>query len=203
MELTPPFRRAIDADCRRIAELFSIASGGVAKYVWSQLDYPGLSLIEIGEQRYAREDTDFSYQNCVVAEIDREVVGMLVAFPMAEHQPDSGDRETPEPEKPNPDEPDVLAPYDELEVPGSYYVCGIALLPEYQNRGLGTRFLEIAREQAKDRGLETLSLLVFERNEGAVRLYERHGYGVIDRRPVVPHPFIQYDGDVLLMTAQV
>ena len=203
MEFTPPFRPAVKADSRRIAELFSVASGGVADYVWSQLDYPGLSPIEIGEQRYAREDTDFSYQNCVVAEIDGEVAGMLVAFPMAEEQPDAGASEPSEIGAPASDEPDVLAPYSELEVPGSYYVCGIALLPECRNHGLGTRFLEIAREQARERGLRILSLLVFEQNEGAVRLYERHGYRVVDRRQVVPHPLIQYGGDVLLMTAEV
>ncbi len=203
MEFTPPFRPAVKADCRRIAELFSIASGGVANYVWSQVDCPGLSLIEIGEQRYARENTEFSYQNCVVAEIGGEVVGMLVAFPMAEEQRDAGVGEPSGAETSDPEVPDVLAPYDEMEVPGSYYVCGVALLPEYRKQGLGQGFLEIARAQAKDLGLRTLSLLVFEQNGGALRLYERCGYRVIDRRKVVPHPFIQYDGDVLLMTAEV
>src|SRR4051812_7901631 len=69
-------------DCRRIAELFEISSDGIADYVWSRLqgEYPGLSLLEIGERRYARENTAFSYQNCVVAERAGEVVGMLHSF---------------------------------------------------------------------------------------------------------------------------
>jgi ribosomal protein S18 acetylase RimI-like enzyme len=32
-----------------------------------------------------------------------------------------------------------------------------------------------------------------------VRLYERLGYRVVDRAPVVPHRLIDYDGDALLM----
>ena len=78
-------RPARSDDCRRIAELFRIASDGVADYVWSRLqdDYPGHALIEIGERRYARENTAFSYQNCLVAEQDGAVIAMLHAFVIA------------------------------------------------------------------------------------------------------------------------
>ncbi|HET6519934.1 MAG TPA: GNAT family N-acetyltransferase [Geminicoccaceae bacterium] len=201
MKLEPPFRRAAKEDARRIAELFRISSGGVADYVWSTMrdDYPGLSLLDIGARRYARENTPFSYQNCVVAERDgRGVIGMLVAFPMAADIPAPDEAEEPDSSG---GEPDVLSPYSELEVPGSYYVCGVALVPEARGEGLGTAFMEIARAEALERGLLTLSLLVFEQNVGAVRLYERLGYRVIDRRPVVPHELIHYTGDVLLMAA--
>jgi len=65
----------------------------------------------------------------------------------------------------------------------------------------GTRMLEMAKEQARRSGREQVSLLVVERNEGTVELYRRHGFGVIDRAPVVPHEAIRYTGEVLLMTA--
>src|SRR5688572_22420993 len=99
MKLEPPFRRATKEDARRIAELFQVCSGGVADYVWSTMrdDYPGLSLLDIGERRYARENTPFSYQNCVVAEHDgRGVVGMLVAFPMEAEVPAPEEAEEPD-----------------------------------------------------------------------------------------------------------
>ena len=201
MKLEAPFRPATRADCYRIAELFRICSGGVADYVWSTMadEYPGLSLTEIGARRYAREDIPFSYRNCVVAEVGGEVVGMLVAFPIAVPAPDA--REPDARAEGAPDRPDVLAPYGELEVPGSYYVCGMAVLPGHRNRGLGTRLLAIAQAEARARGLETLSLLAFEQNRDAVRLYERNGFVVVDRRPVVPHELIHYTGDALLMVA--
>lgn len=198
VNLKPPFRWAQKEDCYRIAELFSMSSGGVADYVWSTLGIPDLTLLEIGEQRYAREGTEFSYQNCVVAEIDGDVVGMLVSFPIEEAETAQA-----EPEAPASSEPDVLAPYRELEVPGSYYICGVALLPQYQSQGLGSRLCEIAKGLARERGCDDLSLLVFEQNAGAVQLYERLGFKVIDRRPVVLHELIRYTGDVLLMTASV
>jgi ribosomal protein S18 acetylase RimI-like enzyme len=63
--------------------------------------------------------------------------------------------------------------------------------------------LSIARKQAHERGCGTLSLLVFEQNKGAVKLYERNGFKVAGRAPVAPHELIDHTGDVLLMTSEV
>ena len=190
------FRPAISGDSPAIAELFGIASGGVAKYVWMTLapQYPGLSPIEIGARRYAGEEGAFSYRNCTVADLGGEVVGMMHAFPIEAEGEEVG-QETGEPPDP------VLAPYAGLEVPGSYYVSGIAVFPEVRGGGLGTRMLQMAKEQARQHGCREVSLLVFEQNGGAVELYERHGFRTIDRAPVVPHACIRYEGEVLLMTA--
>ena len=188
------FRRARVEDCGKIAALYSISSDGVADYIWRKLAGPGEDPLEVGERRYAREDSAFSYKNCVVAEHNGEVIGMLVAFPM-ETEPDPGE--------PEGREDPVLAPYGELERRGSYYLCGMALLPEHRGRGLGARMLGLAREEARRRGLAEMSLIVFEQNAGAKRLYERHGFREVDRRPVVPHELIRYTGDALLMVADV
>lgn len=186
------FRRARVEDCGEIAALYSVSSDGVADYIWRKLAGPGEEPLQVGERRYAREDTVFSYRNCVVAERNGEVIGMLVAFPM-EPEPGGGE----------PEEDPVLAPYAELERPGSYYVCGMALFPEHRGRGLGARMLGLAREEARRRGLAEMGLIVFEQNAGAKRLYERHGFREIDRRPVVPHELIRHTGDALLMVADI
>jgi ribosomal protein S18 acetylase RimI-like enzyme len=187
-------RAARTDDCRRIAELFRISSDGVADYVWSRLqeDYPGCSLLEIGARRYAREGTAFSYQNCVVAERAGEVVGMLHTFVIA---PTDG------PPAAAADIDPVLRPYAELEVPGSLYISGLALLPGERGRGLGTRLLRIASERAQKLGCPELSLICFAGNTGARRLYARHGFTVLDCRDIVPHPMIHVIGEALLMAA--
>jgi ribosomal protein S18 acetylase RimI-like enzyme len=130
-----------------------------------------------------------------VAERRGEVTGMLVAFPVEEPDSDAGD--------PDEEVDPVLKPYSVLERPGSFYICGMALFPEYRGHGLGTRMLELARQQAYQSGLDELSLIVFEQNAGAKRLYERYGFLQVDRRPVVPHELIHYTGDALLMVAGV
>jgi ribosomal protein S18 acetylase RimI-like enzyme len=204
MPLQSPFRAATISDCYKIAELFQIASDGVSNYVWSTLtdDYPGLTLLEIGAKRYANEESLFSYKNCVIAENDREVMGMMLTFPIDYQTSQMEELTTVPVAEPSAEvsQLDVLAPYG-LEAPGTWYICALALFPEYQGKGLGTQFLFLARQQARQRGYEELSLLCFEQNEGALRLYKRNGFKAIDRTPVVPHEMIHYTGDLLLMTS--
>ena len=109
--------------------------------MWRTLapEYPGLTPLEIGARRYAREEGDFSNKNRTVAELGGEVIGMLHAYPVRPEQ----EWEAGEPLDP------VLEPYARLEVPGSYHVSGIAVFPEHRGEGLGTRMLEMAKEKAR------------------------------------------------------
>ena len=182
----PRFRPARKEDCAAIAALYRISSDGIADYIWTQLAAPGEDILDVGRRRYEREDSAFSYRNCTLVENEDGVIGMLVAFPM---QSDPTDQQS---------DP-VLAPYSALEVDGSYYICGMALLPDHRGRGIGTRLLQLAENQARQQGYRTLSLIVFEQNSGAKRLYERSGYRELSRAAVYPHPLIHYTGDAILM----
>ncbi len=181
------FRPALPDECRIIAQLYRTASDGVADYLWTQLAGPGEDFLDVGARRYAREDSQFSYRNCTLAERNGEIVGMMVAYRM-EDDPQPASYVDP-----------VLRPYAILEQPGSYYVCGVAVYPHCRNHGVGSRFINISQQDALARNLAQLSLIVFEQNAGAKRLYDRNGFYVIARQPVVPHPLIQHTGDALLM----
>lgn len=186
-------RTARREDSREIARLFLVSSDGLAEYIWRQIDDTDRPPIQVGAERYAREGVAFSYQNCLVVEQDGAVVGMLHAFPM----------ETPPPDA-EPEQDPVLRPYSELEEYGSLYISGIALDPACRGQGLGTRLLAAAEERARTLGLERLSLICFEKNEQAMRLYARLGYREAARRPLVPHPTLTYrDGDAVLLVRPV
>jgi ribosomal protein S18 acetylase RimI-like enzyme len=184
------FRPAVREDCEHIARLYRISSDGVADYIWTRLAEEGEDILAVGQRRYEREDTAFSYQNCHVAESDGAVVGMLSAFPLYadpdEHESDP-----------------VLAPYSELEEDASFYVCGVAMYPQYRGMGGGSHFMALAEQLAEKRGLTKFSLIVFEQNSGALRLYERLGYSEVARRPVYPHPLIHFTGDAILMVKHI
>jgi ribosomal protein S18 acetylase RimI-like enzyme len=186
----PHFRPARKEDCATIAALYSISSDGVADYIWTKLADPDEDILIIGQRRYEREDSAFSYRNCTVVEDEGKIVGMLVAFPM---QADPSDEES---------DP-VLAPYSKLEEDNSYYVCGMALFPEHRGRGTGTRLLALAEEHARDKGFKKVSLIVFEQNTGAKQLYDRTGYHEVRREPIYPHPLIHYTGDAILMVKEI
>ena len=197
------FRPARPEDCGAIAELFLIASDGLAAYVWGQVAEDGESPLETGRRRYAREGAAFSYQNCLVAEEDGRVIAMLHSFVMpprnetgdeADDEAAANDNDNGEPVDP------VLQPYAELEDPGSLYVSGVAVTPEHRGRGLGRKLMEQARARAERLDLPRVSLICFEANETAMQLYRRLGYAEVDRRPVVPHPSLHYsDGDAVLL----
>jgi len=177
-------------DCRTIAALYSISSGGIADYIWTKLAEPGQDILEVGQQRYEREGTLFSYQNCHIVEIDGEIAGMLVAFPM--HVDPTAEEADP-----------VLAPYAKLEEDDSYYICGMALFPAHRGSGIGKRLLALAETRARDQGFHKTSLIVLEQNTGAKRLYDRTGYEETGREPIYPHPLIHHSGDAILMVKEL
>lgn len=189
-------RPAQKAECDLIAKLYEMSSGGVANYIWSTLQdqFPGMSLLDVGQRRYERENTEFSYQNCMMAEDRGEVLGMLHSYPV---EPRSDPIQADDSVDP------VLRPYMELEASGTLYISGLAIWPNFRGQGIGSRLLQAGRDRAKSLELSELSLLCFAGNRRARRLYERQGFVVVDWRPVVPHKLIEHTGDVLLMLAPV
>ena len=179
------FRAATREDSRSIASLYRISSDGVADYIWAKSVKPNEGILDVGERLYEREDGVFSYKHCTIVEVGGEVAGMIVAFPMTLSESE--------------DEDPVLAPYSRLEEADSYYICGIALFPEHRGKGLGHQLLVMAKQHAKNVELKKLSLIVFEENTEAKRLYESVGYQEVKREKIVPHPLIPHTGYAVLM----
>lgn len=190
------FRQATEEDARHIAELIAISSDGVAVIEWqAEADKrEDCSALDIGAQTYQQSAGNYSYNSCIVAELDHQVAGMLLTFPVPKDSPARSDRIRPSAQDPN-----VFAPYIYLEEPDSWYVCGVALYPAYRGNGIGTQLMRIAEQQARERGYSRLSLVAFEQNSGSVNLYKRLGYEVVDQAAVIPHPLIPYTGHALLM----
>jgi ribosomal protein S18 acetylase RimI-like enzyme len=188
---TPACRPATRADSRFIAEMIDVSSEGVAQAAGNRTP------LDVGATVYASDAGDYSFRNCRIAEVAGRRAGMLLSFPMPGRDPAATAAPPPF------DGTDVFAPYKYLEAPHTWYICGVALLPEHRGRGIGTELMRIARQQARDHGFDRLSLVVFEENAAALALYRRLGYRTIDRAPIVPHPLIRARGDALLMVAPV
>jgi ribosomal protein S18 acetylase RimI-like enzyme len=199
VKMTVDFRVANPADARTIAELVDMSSEGVARIEWEAeaAQSNGTNPLENGARIYAGDSGDYSYRNCMIAQAADEVAGMLLTFAMPPADPLQRVAAPPF------DGSDVFAPYKYLEAPDTWYICGVALYPDYRGMGIGSQLLEIARWQASERGYPQTSLVAFEQNSGAVRLYRRLGYREIARAPIVPHPLIHSTGDALLMVADI
>jgi len=181
------FRPATRSDAREIARLFQITSEGASNYIWSQLAEPGEDLLEVGARRYAREGVDFSYQNCLIAEAEGRVIGMMHSYVMR-YDPAA-----------TPSTDPVLAPYNDMEVPDTLYISSLALHEGWRNQGLGRQFLDRAQQRADALGLDGLSLIDYAANTGARRFYERHGFSIVKTCQIVPHPMIRVTGEAYLM----
>ncbi len=192
MSGTTSFRPAKRSECRAIATLYRISSDGLADYIWTKLTGPEEDILDVGQRRYEQEDLVFSYKNCVVVTHDKKIIRMLVGFPM---EIESGVNDL--------EEDPVLVPYSKLEEANSYYIWEMALVPKYRNQGISCKLVALAEDNAREMSYEKLSLIVFEQNEGALRLYERYGFEEVARDPVGPHPLIRHTGDVLLMVKTI
>ena len=186
------FRPAKKIESRKITELFSISSDGVADYIWSLSKADGEDILDVGQKRYENPDSDFSYKNCTIVEYNHEVIGILVAFPMYVEK------------NKNPKDTDpVLLPYEKLEEDNTFYICGVAVYQKFRGKGVGSAFMNIAEIKANERGFTKLSLIVIEQNKGAKKLYDRLGHHEVSREQIVPHPLIHYTGDAILMVKKI
>jgi ribosomal protein S18 acetylase RimI-like enzyme len=193
----PAYRPAHKEDSRFIAEMIDVSSDGIALIDWTETAQAqaNKTALDVGAEIYSADRGDYSYRNCYIAEQSGRLAGMLLSFAMHAREPADIVSAPPF------DGTDVFAPYKYLEEPDSWYVCGVAVTPEHRGRGIGRELMQIASMQAKKHGYARLSLVVFEENTSALRLYQDLGYVVIKRAPVVPHPLIRCSGDALLMVA--
>ena len=65
------------------------------------------------------------------------------------------------------------------------YLYALRVRPGWQKQGLGTQLIAAAEEALRARGYRTAVIAAGKDNSGALRLYERLGYGIIAEDPGV------------------
>jgi ribosomal protein S18 acetylase RimI-like enzyme len=187
------YRPARPEDARAVAELFALAGAGIPEHLWSFLACEGQRPIDAGAELAARDGQGFSWRNAILAEREDEVVGMLLGYVLS--------ATAQEPAALAHALPAVLRPFVAIEAraAGSFYIAGLAVRPEHRGNGIGSKLLYKSRQRAIDAGTARITVAVFDQNEGALRLYQRHGFRVLDRQPAVADACHPYSGELLLM----
>lgn len=183
-------RRAAATDAAVLTELVHIASEGFAEVFWRQQAAPGQDPWEVGRHRQLQKLEQGETEIWVV-ENGVAVVAGLTGYPIG-----------PQPEQPGPDMPPMVRPLIELEAlaANTWYVNVLATLPEHRNLGLGSELLQLAEHRAHAFRLKRLSIIVSNGNDGARRLYERHGYAEEARRPMVKDGWQNDGSEWVLLT---
>jgi GNAT superfamily N-acetyltransferase len=185
------YRPARRIESYLIAAMFRCASGGFADYAWRKLACNGEDPVDAGMLRYAHDDCDFSYRNCVFAIVDGKPVGLIHAYAVTS-KPEVADDFDP-----------VLRPFAELQLSGSLYISCCMVLKQCRGRGIGEGLLEIARARAEAEDVRQLSTLIYDTNSNWRRQIERNGFQIVGRRPLAKHPLLKQGGELLLYAAPV
>jgi len=161
-------------DAAALVEIVEMASEGLVTHVWAGMAEPGESPRDVGLRRARRGEGAFSHVNATVATVAGRIHGGLIGYPIGA------------PQEIGPDLPAMFVPLQELEnrVPGSWYVNVLAVTDTWRGHGIGSRLLVEAERQARDGGCAAMSIIVSDKNPGARRLYERHGFVFDAERPM-------------------
>ncbi len=124
-----------------------------------------------------RNDNQYSYHNCWVAEAEMEVVAAVNLYngaqlhdlrkPIIEYLRRKFNRN--------------LTPGDETQA-GEYYIDCIGVLSIQQGKGYGTKLLQFVMNEYKNKQHQTLGLLVDEENPDAKKLYLGLGFKSVGKR---------------------
>ena len=63
--------------------------------------------------------------------------------------------------------------------PGTLQIDCVATLPEYRGKGLLKELMKAAEQRGKELGANEIQIQVWKKNEGAVAVYEKSGYKVV------------------------
>ena len=186
------FRSGTADDATTLALILDAAGRRIPAYFWSVYAADGQSFFEFGRENIRTNDEGKSFhKNWQIAELDNKLLGAFFGFKVA----------NPYPEINYDEEPEWWIPFLELEdmAAGSWLLQAISVLPEYRGQGYASALLERAEEEAKASGAKKITLQVEEINQIALKTYTNNGYAELARRELIPFPFSQDTGDIILM----
>ena len=186
------FRSGTADDATTLALIFDAAGRRIVSYFWSLYAAQGQSFFEFGREniRTNLEGKSF-HKNWQIAELDNKLLGAFFGFRVSDPYPGINYDE----------EPEWWIPFLELEksASGSWLLQAISILPEYRGQGHASALLARAEEVAKANGAKKITLQVEEVNQIALKTYTSNGYMELARRQLIPFPFSEDSGDIILM----
>jgi ribosomal protein S18 acetylase RimI-like enzyme len=132
--------------------------------------------IEHLKDYFGREGNRFSYQCIQVAVHQAQVVGLILSFGGREEAGLNA----------------AVGPWLEHEAEDDeWYVDALAVLQDWNRKGIGTRLVEAAEQQARQHHYARVTLHVAQGNQQALAFYAHLGYTVTGQAVLYQHPFVR------------
>lgn len=164
-------RPASKADASEVAVLVNIATHGLFADLWGResSEPAAFNSVEVG-RRKVLDEGELSWRHASLAEHDGETIGLVLGYP-------------------EPAAPPMLAadPYADLaaQTGGGWHISKVAVHAHWRGRGVASRLLEAAEERRQQAGERRLFLIVPDSFTEARQVYEKHGFRVRDKRPII------------------
>ena len=171
-------RQALKEEASQIAELFMLAWP-----VDEILESNGLTHEQLHESITmvsASEETIYSFENTLVAEVDGKVVGAMCAYDGADYQ------RLKQPLVDTLGQDCGFAKMKETEA-GEFYLDSVGVLPEFRGRGIASRMIEAQCERAASLGHKVAGLIVDIDKPHVEALYSRLGFTYLDDKDFFGH----------------
>lgn len=181
-------------DCRELAELISLSSGGVVDYLYHDV-FPGRSPVRIITKTLEDNVYPLTYKNAIVAGHGIGIAGMALSFPSSFHgiNPVLASRLPPA-------QLDHMQDFYRARVEGSWYVDALGVYGRFRGRGIGKSLMELTEKRAIEAGYRVVSLIVFADNTPAINLYLSLGFQVVRHVDLAENEFIRHTGGCLLLS---
>ncbi|MDR6762166.1 ribosomal protein S18 acetylase RimI-like enzyme [Flavobacterium sp. 2755] len=171
-------RKANIPDSKQIAPILLLAMEDLIYKFIAKKDYAAAK--DFLQYFVERENNQYSYQNCFVAEADNEIIGAVniyngadleaLRMPIVEYV-----RANFNPE---------FDPEFETRA-GEFYIDTLGVNPNQQGKGIGSKLLLFLIDEYVHKNNETLGLLVDEDNPLAKNLYLKIGFKVVGEKTLV------------------
>ena len=177
---TPPFniRQAQKEDAFTIALAVAMAIGDEE----TLRNYCGDDYLKVLTEIASAKETQYSWQNALIAECDGKAAGAIVGYDgaMLEKLRNGTFEILQKRGLPTP----TIA--NETEA-GEFYLDSIAVMPEYRGHGIGSHLITAIRQKAIAEGHERVGLIVDIDNPHAKRLYTALGFKSVGSRLFFEH----------------
>lgn len=148
---------------------------------------------EVFAQAYVKPNNEYSFENVIFAEKEDRIVGMALGFTAEQRR---GFPKNPLTESEG--YPRLRAGilgfvarpmFRILETiaDGDFYLLSLAVDEDQRGQGIGSALIDAMEERARATGSRRFSLDAAAKNEGAQRLYKRHGFEIYAKWPEFLH----------------